>query len=293
MFKNSSSKFFVSIIIPIYNDEDVIPRLINEVLIHYKNSELYEVIFIDDKSSDNSIDILNKLLLNNSYSNYKLILNQKNIGASATRNVGCKNAKGDYVAFLDSDDAWHKDKINIQIKLMQQTNSFISGTCHAIISPNRLKTEIDTIYKEDQIHFTEIKWPSILFKSPFCTPSVVIHRSVLDKYKFNENFRYSEDYDFWVRSSYEFKTIKILKNLTFTFKHDYLSNSNSLSSNLYLMQKALTLVRFNLIKDQKYSIIYKILIITSIVFEYFKFSIRFFKKFKLKTSQLVINRNLK
>nr|BFD31229.1 hypothetical protein GTC16762_08470 [Pigmentibacter ruber] len=293
MYSKSINNYFISIIIPIYNDEEIIPRLVDEVLIHFNDINLFEIIFIDDKSTDNSVGMLNTLLRKNNFNNFKIILNSQNLGASATRNIGCKNAKGDYLAFLDSDDAWHKDKLNIQINLMQETNSYISGTKHKIISPNQLKKEMNIDFKTKEIHFTEVKWPNILFKSPFCTPSVIIHRSVIEKYLFNDKLRFAEDYDFWLRSSYEFKTIKILEDLTFTFKHDFLSDSNSLSSNLFLMQKSVTLVRINLIKDPKYSFILKILIVAALLFEYFKFLIRFLKKFSLRTRQLILNKNFK
>lgn len=92
---------YISVIVPIYNTgNDIINNIKYLVAQTYKN---FEVIFVDDFSTDDTIDIL-KSLLNKSVLNYKIIYNSKNEGVSFSRNNGIKHSKGEYVYFLDSDD---------------------------------------------------------------------------------------------------------------------------------------------------------------------------------------------
>ncbi|MBC8632137.1 glycosyltransferase [[Eubacterium] tenue] len=90
----------VSIIIPVYNVE----KYIDECILSAINQTLddIEIIAIDDKSTDSSLDILNKY--KEKYDFVRVIANEKNMGVSATRNIGIRNAKGRYIYFLDSDD---------------------------------------------------------------------------------------------------------------------------------------------------------------------------------------------
>lgn len=96
-----------SIIIPIYNTEKYIERCINSVL--NQTYDNYEIILINDGSTDNSQEIIKK------YKNNKKIkiINQKNYGLSYSRNMGIKESKGNYILFLDSDDYYELDLLKI------------------------------------------------------------------------------------------------------------------------------------------------------------------------------------
>ena len=94
----------VSVIIPVYNSALTIHRCIESVVISLeKYTQDYEIICIDDGSTDNSLQILNEI----ASSNLKIIVfHRENAGAATARNVGLELAKGDYIAFNDSDDEW-------------------------------------------------------------------------------------------------------------------------------------------------------------------------------------------
>ena len=64
----------------------------------------------------------------------KIIVNKRNIGVSRSRNIGIKKSKGSYIAFLDSDDIWKKDKLKYQLNHMKKNNCLISHTDYEIIS---------------------------------------------------------------------------------------------------------------------------------------------------------------
>lgn len=91
----------ISFIIPVYNSERHIKSCINSIINQNIATEHYEIIVINDGSTDNSLSILTKLAITNS--NLRII-NQSNAGVSVARNVGIANAEGDYIIFVDSDD---------------------------------------------------------------------------------------------------------------------------------------------------------------------------------------------
>lgn len=100
----------VSVIIPTYNLARYINETVDSVLGQtYKN---YEIIIVDDGSTDNTKEALSE------YGGKITYIFQENQGVSAARNKGIKEAKGEYIAFLDADDLWLKDKLELQIGLM-------------------------------------------------------------------------------------------------------------------------------------------------------------------------------
>ena len=89
---------------PVYNVEDVLEETLNYLI--KQSTKKIEIICVDDGSSDNSLNILNDYA--KKYKNIK-VLQQNHEGAGAARNKGIKEAKGEYLLFLDSDDIFHKD----------------------------------------------------------------------------------------------------------------------------------------------------------------------------------------
>ena len=108
----------VSIITPVYNAEmflsDTIKSVQNQT---YKN---WEMLLVDDCSKDNSAQIIKEF---QKYDDrIKYIKLEKNSGASVSRNTGIKNAKGRFIAFVDSDDIWKPEKLEVQVKYMLENN---------------------------------------------------------------------------------------------------------------------------------------------------------------------------
>lgn len=110
----------VSVIIPTYNRENLILRSVNSVLNQsYKN---LEVLVIDDCSSDNTKEVVAKI----KDERLRYVKLNKNSGACVARNRGIQESKGAIIAFQDSDDVWHKDKLKIQIDIMIRNNADVS-----------------------------------------------------------------------------------------------------------------------------------------------------------------------
>ena len=119
----------VSIIIPYYKKKKFISRCLKSIQIQsYTN---YEIILIYD---DENIDDFRYLTsLKKDYKKLLIFKNLKKKGAGESRNLGIKYAKGDYVAFLDSDDEWKKNKLSDQIRIMESKNYSASHTSYKII----------------------------------------------------------------------------------------------------------------------------------------------------------------
>lgn len=130
----------VSIITPTYNCEEFLCETVNSVLKQtYFN---WELILIDDCSTDNTREIINNYTAQDS--RIKKIFLTENSGAGVARNYGLEEVQGRYIAFLDSDDVWLENKLDRQLKLMQEKEAPISFTGYTIMDEklNKINAEI-------------------------------------------------------------------------------------------------------------------------------------------------------
>jgi glycosyltransferase involved in cell wall biosynthesis len=106
----------VSVIIPAYNAERYIARTLESVLSQtYKN---IEVLVTNDGSTDQTVEIVESFAEKDSRTR---ILHQPNLGPSAARNCGIQSSKGEFIAFIDADDVWHKEKTQAQVECFQRS----------------------------------------------------------------------------------------------------------------------------------------------------------------------------
>ena len=129
----------VSIIMPSYNTANYIGESINSVINQsYKN---WELIIVDDCSTDNTDEVIKDFLKD---SRIKYLKNKENSGAAISRNKALRMAKGEWIAFLDSDDLWNHKKLEKQIKFMEQNKYNFSYTKYREIDEqgNNLNIEI-------------------------------------------------------------------------------------------------------------------------------------------------------
>ena len=119
----------VSIITPLYNAERYVSETINSVVNQsYKN---WEMILVDDCSTDQSASIVEKIQEQDA--RIRLLKNQTNIGPGASRNKAIDQATGDVIAFLDSDDIWHPEKLSKHLGFMEDNSSVFSHTSYGFI----------------------------------------------------------------------------------------------------------------------------------------------------------------
>ena len=123
----------VSVVIPNYNYAHYLEGCVNSVFAQtYTN---FEVIIIDDCSTDNSIEILNKIKESNPVI---ILFNTENKGVCYSRNQGIEQSTGEYICFVDPDDYWYPDKLKEQIATIQSANGNICFTDINIVSDNNV-----------------------------------------------------------------------------------------------------------------------------------------------------------
>lgn len=120
------NEYLVSIVTPVYNSARFISETIDSIQSQtYSN---WELLLIDDCSSDNSYEIIKNYMKDDD--RIKYIKLEKNSGAAVSRNTGIKNAKGRFIAFVDSDDLWQSKKLEIQVKYMLKNKIAFSFTSY-------------------------------------------------------------------------------------------------------------------------------------------------------------------
>jgi len=208
----------VDIILPNFNGGKYLEEAINSVLKQtYKKWRLY---IIDDKSSDNSQDILNKY--KNKSKKIKIIFSKKNNGVYFSRNLGIKLSKSKYISFLDSDDYWKKEKLKDQISFMKKNNYKFTYTNYTpFINKDAIK-----IFKKKIIPSNTFNYQRFLKNTSIATSTMVIKRKLVKNVKFTDT-TICEDYYF---------KCKILKKIKFAYcLKNYLTNyrirKKSLQSN--------------------------------------------------------------
>jgi len=219
------SQPLVTVITPLFNAQDFIGETIESVLDQtYQN---WEMIIVDDCSTDNSRDIVKKYEAKES--RIKLIELEKNFGGPARpRNVGLDISKGDYLAFLDADDVWLKNKLQVQINEMLVNNLDFTSTDSKFIDDN----SIDTIINKHKIiiFFKKIKRKATLsdvIKGSFIsTSSAIVSKNFISKFDENKDFIGVEDMYLWMKILNE-------KNVRYKYIRDklikYRVSSTSLS----------------------------------------------------------------
>lgn len=186
----------VSVIIPTFNRAWTLEKAIDSVL--GQTYPLTELVVVNDGSVDRTPDILESY--ERSYPNRIRVIHTANRGVSAARNTGISQSSGDLVALLDSDDAWTKDKVSIQV-------AFFNAHPDALIC----QTEEIWIRNGKRVNpKKKHKKPSGLIFEPslhlcLVSPSaVMMRRRLFDRVgTFNESFPVCEDYDLWLRISAE------------------------------------------------------------------------------------------
>lgn len=195
----------VSIITPVYNREKQLPKAIDSVIKQtYRN---WELIIIDDRSTDNTKEAVSRYIGKDK--RIKYIKNTHKQGPAGARNQGIEVAKGDYIAFLDSDDFWEEDKLEIQLREMVKKNNSFSCTAN-----KRINCPIQVSYKIKTEDRSGDVFNQFLRNNFILTSAVMIKKEAINEVGlFDENLFTSSDFDMWLRISKKFELLFIDKQL--------------------------------------------------------------------------------
>jgi len=194
----------VSVIIPTYNRLDFLKISVQSVLNQTYSD--FELIIVDDGSTDNTKEWVQSLS-----DNRIIYLYQKNSGASAARNLGIKNTKYKYIAFLDSDDKWVNNKLEKQMALMHQNpNCQLSHTEELWYRAGKiLNPKLKHKKKAGHIFQNSLKLCSISMST------IIVKKSLFEEMGlFDTNLTVCEDYDMWLRVTEKYPVCLIDEPLT-------------------------------------------------------------------------------
>jgi glycosyltransferase involved in cell wall biosynthesis len=209
-----------SVVIAAYNASSTICAALQSCV--SQTFAVFEIIVVNDASTDNTLEIVKSFPFA-----IKTISFTENKGVSAARNAGWALATGEYVAFLDSDDLWHPEKlfwINESLKKFPETN-FLSHqfTIDVLALNNRYLNPIQK----------EINFGNLLLKNKIQGSCIIIKRTV--PFRFDESMRYCEDFDFALRCAYH-QAIQFLK-IPLTILSRPQQSNGGLSADKWAMRK--------------------------------------------------------
>lgn len=222
----------VSVIIPCYRCSETIGRALASVAGQTLMPK--EVILVEDASSDNGVTL--KILREQAVKyadkfEVKVIALNQNQGAANARNVAWNLATQPYIALLDSDDAWHTKKIEIQYQFMQVNPDVVLCGHNAKIIINN--TQLDWLL--DIFKFKLISKKRVLLSNPFVTPSVMLKKDI--GLRFNPKKRYMEDHLLWLQIIFDHHiVVKLNQTLVVIYKPMF--GTSGLSSHLWAMEKS-------------------------------------------------------
>lgn len=220
--------YMISVVIPVFNREKTIERAIRSVINQTYND--IEIIIVDDCSTDNSANIIRKLMKEHSYMYYYRL--EKNSGACVARNKGIELAKGEYIAFQDSDDEWKANKLEEQYSYMKNNNARVCF-CQLLEHTSygeRKKPDIETLGFIDR--------NELLTESIVSTQTLMVRKECLEKVRFDPCMPRLQDYDLCIRLS-EFYNFYFLNKVLV----DVYAQADSISSNGKKLLEALTIIQ--------------------------------------------------
>lgn len=229
----------ISVVIPTFNRAFCIERAINSVLM--QSYCPFEIIVCDDGSTDNTHDLIAKFPIR--------YLFQENQGVSAARNLGVKASRGEWIAFLDSDDFWHKRKLELQVRQIENTNL---DFCHT--NETWIRNGLLINPKKHLIKSNENLFERSLKRCVISTSSALVKKKLLlDLNLFDTNMPIGEDYDLWLRLLVANQATFVPDKLVTRYAghNDQLSNQHSIDRYRIQTLKKLLVKTKKSLKQQK------------------------------------------
>jgi glycosyltransferase involved in cell wall biosynthesis len=175
--------------------------------VRYQSFPIYEVVVIDDASTDGTAGVVTDL--QSEMSNLKLISLPTNKGAAAARNVGIKNISGEVVAFLDSDDYWYVDKVAAQMEVLAANTGAVAVFCGMNIKSSR--GVVAHIPPPDAV--SRLKNGNTLGTT---SAALVLRDSIIQVGGFDADLPSCQDWDLWLRLS-EVGDIRVVQRALLDF----------------------------------------------------------------------------
>ena len=193
---------FFSVVIPVFNREDLVEKVINCIL--NQTFKDFEIVVVDNFSTDNTVFKVQEIQKN--HSNIKLICNPKNLERCISRNLGIKNSIGEYICFLDSDDFWLDCHLQEMYDLISQTKIkglYFSNAFDSINFGSLTERICPELSKHPLFDY--------LLTYTFNPSRVSVHHSVLQEFDFDPDIPGLEDFDLWLRIATKYPVFQLDK----------------------------------------------------------------------------------
>lgn len=213
----------ISVIIPVYNREKTIKRAVESVLEQtYKN---IEIIIVDDHSTDNSINIIHKL----NDKRIKIFRLNENKGACYARNYGVKQAHGQYIAFQDSDDFWFPEKLEEQIKCLQeQKKDLVFCRMNTYNEKNTFLHLTPAIYENKCITYNDLIYGNLV-----STQTILCKKEIFQNNQFDNSIKRFQDWDFVLQVAKQYQIYFLAETLVNQYiQRDSISNKENILNSL-------------------------------------------------------------
>jgi teichuronic acid biosynthesis glycosyltransferase TuaG len=211
----------VSVIVPAYNAEMTLANCLESILAQSYHD--IEIVIIDDKSNDRTLDIARKY--EEQYQSVIVIQSDANGGAGRARNLGIKAASGQYIAFLDADDFWYKDKITRQVGILETTDNYMVVSGYEIVNS-------DGVLISERRPPAKIRYKDLLKFNCIGCLTVIYSVEKIGKHYF-PTLRKRQDYALWLILAKLYGDI-VSDNM---ISAKYMKQSGSLSANKFEMLK--------------------------------------------------------
>lgn len=223
--ENNSVNPAISVVMPVYNVEKYIANSIQSIL--EQTYEKFELIIIDDASTDRTFDIIQDFKDNRIVK----IRNKSNIGIANSLNKGINVSKADFVARMDGDDISMQDRFEKQLRFMKDSPKILASGTYM-----QLLREDGTAFKlqEKPLGKEKIKISLFFGYTSMSHPSLIIRKSLLNRYhlRYDSAFQYAEDYDLYCRCIQYAPLDNLPEALV-----QYRIHNNSVSQKFYAQQK--------------------------------------------------------
>lgn len=215
----------ISTIIPLYNAKDTIKSTIESVL-NQTYTDPIEIIVVNDGSTDDCAKIVEELIETNKTNRTIRLINKENGGVSSARNRGIKEASGEWIALLDSDDIWLPEKIEKQINIINSNSSI------KFIGTNR-NGEIYPFFKKSKKKLYSLNAKEIIAKWYPHTSTALINKDLIATTGlYDEKRTHAEDGDFWLKISQYCDLYVLNEDLVYTGGGKRSFGESGLSANM-------------------------------------------------------------
>ena len=212
----------VSVIIPTHNRAEFLRSAITSVL--KQTYQDFEITVVDEASKDNTKEVVSSF----GEKRIKYIHHQTSKGDGAARNSGIANSNGDYIAFLDDDDQWLSEKLQLQVGILENSPAHVGAVYAGYFDIDAINAKIFNVWLPDRRGDLS---RDIFKENCVCTSSILLRRQCFEKVGlFDESIPYCSDYDMWIRISKKFKFECIRKPLVKRLVHEHNLGSNFKSS---------------------------------------------------------------